>query len=781
VVVYNDSILANPIPYTKRITVQVTSSLSINQQPSNITACLGSPASFNINATGAGIKYQWKKGNSTLPGDTLSLLNINSVILSDTGSYSCVLTNTCGSQLTSNSALLTIGNTATINTQPQPATICERGSKLFTVSASGTGLSYQWRKNGVDIQTQTNDTLLINNAMVSDTGTYTCYINSLCSSPILSQGAHLTVQPGLVLTSSPVNLSKCIGESALFAASAAGVNVRYQWRRNGGDINGRTHDTLLINNVAVSDTGFYSCYITGTCGGPVLSQSARLNIQPDIAITRSPSGLTKCSGESATFSVSATGVNIGYFWKKNGNEITGQHNSTLIINNITPADSGSYSCYVTGACGTPQLSQVARLTVQPDVQLISSPINQSGCIGSNTLFNVFASGINVTYQWHKNGNIISGNNNDTLLLNNISYADTGVYSCYITGLCGTPVLSQTARLNIIPDLSLISSPSGLNKCIGNTALFRVIATGSNLIFQWRKNGAEIHGQNNDTLILNNLVLSDSGAYSCYISGLCGSPVLSQPATLTVIPDLFITQSPLSVAKCLHDNVTLSVRATGTNLIYQWRRYGNDLPGQNNDDLVLSNISRSDSGIYNCYITGLCGAPLLSGSAMLTVHYTDGYISGLNSTYCLNSPADTISGYPPGGNFTGLGMSGHIFHPNTAGLGSHQIYYYYTDSYSCSGSTNAWVTIENCTGINDNYTENNIRIYPNPTGGDFLVDLGSSYENTSLTITDLFGKVVSKQNFTNESILNISFNEPSGLYIIVICTDKVNSRFRLIKI
>lgn len=781
VVVYNDSILANPVPYARRITVQVTSSLSINQQPSSVTACPGGQATFNIIATGAGLRYQWKKGSTILTGDTTNSLNLNNITYADTGSYSCTLTNTCGSQLTSNIARITIVNNAAINTQPEPATICEHGSKLFTVVASGTGLTYQWRKNGVDILNQTNDTLLINNAMMSDTGTYTCYINSLCSSPMLSQGAHLAVQPGLALISSPVSLSRCIGETAQFAASATGVNVRFQWRRNVSDIIGQINDTLLINNVAVSDTGLYSCYITAACGAPLTSQSARLIVQPDIAITQSPTSLTKCRGENATFSVSATGVNIGYYWRKNGNDLTGQNNNSLIINNISSADSGSYSCYITGECGTPQLSQTARLTVQPDVQLISSPINQSGCLGSSTLFAVFASGINVTYQWYKNGNTISGNNNDTLIINNISYADTGVYSCFITGLCGTPVLSQGARLNIIPDLSLISSPSSLNKCIGNTALFRVIVSGTNLMFQWRKNGDDLNGQDNDTLILNNIVLSDSGVYSCYISGLCGSPVLSQSATLTVNPDLLITQSPESVSKCLHDNVTLSTRALGINLIYQWRRNGNDLPGQNNYDLMLNNILRSDSGMYNCYVTGFCGASQLSESAMLTVHYTEGYITGLNQIYCLNSPADTISGYPQGGTFSGLGISGNIFHPNISGLGAHQIYYNYTDSYSCSGSATSWVTVESCTGIENNTVNNPIRIYPNPSGGVFVVDLGSSYENTSLTITDLYGKIVINEKFNNERILNILLNEPSGIYIVIICTDKVNSRFRLIKI
>jgi NH3-dependent NAD+ synthetase len=54
------------------------------------------------------------------------------------------------------------------------------------------------------------------------------------------------------------------------------------------------------------------------------------------------------------------------------------------------------------------------------------------------------------------------------------------------------------------------------------------------------------------------------------------------------------------------------------------------------------------------------------------------ISGLNSTYCDNETASTLTGSPAGGVFSGPGISGSTFDPATAGAGTHTITYTYQD-------------------------------------------------------------------------------------------------------
>ena len=59
------------------------------------------------------------------------------------------------------------------------------------------------------------------------------------------------------------------------------------------------------------------------------------------------------------------------------------------------------------------------------------------------------------------------------------------------------------------------------------------------------------------------------------------------------------------------------------------------------------------------------------------------------------------------------------------------------------------------------------VYPNPTNGNFSIDLGESYPTTSIIITDLLGKTIQTNEFTNNQILNLKIEEPAGIYLLMI--------------
>ena len=58
-----------------------------------------------------------------------------------------------------------------------------------------------------------------------------------------------------------------------------------------------------------------------------------------------------------------------------------------------------------------------------------------------------------------------------------------------------------------------------------------------MIYQWFKDGVAIHGQNDSTLVLDNVDLRDFGLYMCYLyyEDSSGEGVESSCATLNVIP------------------------------------------------------------------------------------------------------------------------------------------------------------------------------------------------------------------------------------------------------
>ncbi len=78
-----------------------------------------------------------------------------------------------------------------------------------------------------------------------------------------------------------------------------------------------------------------------------------------------PTGLTRFTGQPATFTVAASGTApLSYQWRKNGVNIDGQTGPTLTIASATTAANGQYDCVVTNACGTDTSASV-QLTVSP--------------------------------------------------------------------------------------------------------------------------------------------------------------------------------------------------------------------------------------------------------------------------------------------------------------------------------------------------------------------------------------------------------------------------------
>ena len=106
---------------------------------------------FCVTATGTGLTYQWQTSPvcggpwSFIPGATTSCLTVTGV---STASYRCMVTGTaCGNTVTTNCATLTVINPVAITSQPSNAQLCSGSNTNFSVTATGTGLIYQWQVN----------------------------------------------------------------------------------------------------------------------------------------------------------------------------------------------------------------------------------------------------------------------------------------------------------------------------------------------------------------------------------------------------------------------------------------------------------------------------------------------------------------------------------------------------------------------------------------------------------------------------------------------------------
>src|SRR5665811_334673 len=80
----------------------------------------------------------------------------------------------------------------------------------------------------------------------------------------------------------------------------------YVWKKGTTIISGATANSYTITSVAAADAATYTVEVTGACG-PMVSSSADLTVNVN-ASTSALSPLTKCPGESATFSTTASGT-----------------------------------------------------------------------------------------------------------------------------------------------------------------------------------------------------------------------------------------------------------------------------------------------------------------------------------------------------------------------------------------------------------------------------------------------------------------------------------------
>jgi len=606
-------------------TLTVQTAPVITAQPVSIAQCSGTDATFTVTATGPGLAWQWRKNGVNIAGANNASYTISNIGPADAATYSVVITGTCGS-ITSNGATLTVNTAPVITAQPASQSLCTGANVTFTVTATGPGLTYQWRKNGVNIPGALNASYTINNIAPADAANYDAVVTGTCGS-VTSAIAILTVNTAPSITVQPVSLVQCTGTNATFTVTATGTGLTYQWRKNGVNIPGAINVAYTINNIALVDAATYTVLITGTCG-TVTSNSATLTVNTPPAITGQPAALILCPGANATFTVNATGAGLAYQWRKNGSDIPGATFSSYTINNISSADAGNYDVMITGTCGN-LASNVANLTVNAAPAITTQPVSLTQCAGTDATFSVTATGTGISYQWRRNGVNIPGATGNSHTINNINPASAGSYTVVITGTCGT-LTSNAAVLAVDEAPAITTQPVPVVSCEGTTVIFSVNSTGAGLNYQWRKNGLNIGGATSQSLTLTNIASSAAGNYDVVITGTCGTAT-SNAASLTVAEQPQITVQPMDQEICEGSDVTFSITASGTALSYQWRRNGTNLPGETTPILSITDALFGQSGNYDVLVYGMCDT-LTSSTAVLLVD---------PATAVLSSDEDTL--------------------------------------------------------------------------------------------------------------------------------------------
>jgi hypothetical protein len=218
--------------------------------------------------------------------------------------------------------------------------------------------------------------------------------------------------------------------------------------------------------------------------------------------------------------------------------------------------------------------------------------------------------------------------------------------------------------------------------------------------------------------------------------------------------------------CQGGSVVLNAN-TGTGFTYQWKKNGNNISGA-----IAASYTANTAGSYTVIVTDGNGCSATSTATTITVNPTPTVsISGIVSFTNINANQISIIGNPNGGLLTGPGISGSVFNPQSAGLGSATINYYYTNANGCNNNASQTTIVYDTLGVVcTSYDTITTNIFDTTYVTQIVYDtlLVTVYDTLLTTVTDtlLINTLITGINPPNNSNTIKLFPNPANDHITI---------------
>jgi len=220
---------------------------------------------------GTNYTYQWKWGATPIVGAVQS-----TYAASKPGYYTVIVTNATGCSVTSPAIPVIVKPLPTATISPVGfTTVCE-GKTVLLRASTGTNYTYQWKKNGINLATQT-----LSSYTATATGVYSVLVTTAEGCSTLSPGINITMTPApatTIIPNGPLSIPQ--GGSVMLSAPAAAGNI-YQWKKDGVNIIGATSQSHMANT-----GGSYTVVVTNSSSCQATSLPVQVSVNSGRLITK---------------------------------------------------------------------------------------------------------------------------------------------------------------------------------------------------------------------------------------------------------------------------------------------------------------------------------------------------------------------------------------------------------------------------------------------------------------------------------------------------------------
>ena len=422
-----------------------------------------------VGNTGFGLSYSWLLNGVLISGATAS-----SYTATQAGNYQLILTNSVNVSDTSAVTVVTVNPAPTaVATPTGPTSVCNGGSVTMNAT-TGTGYTYQWAINTVNIPGATSSSYT-----ASSTGFYTVTVTAGgCAATSSSVSVIINANP---VATANANTPVCIG-STLFLTANAVPGVSYSWTGPNGFTSNLQN--AQVPNIQNFNSGDYYLTVTNTTTGCFGLDTVNVSTQNGAppAMPGAITGQTPvCEGTANNYFVAPVSGASSYTWTL-PNGWTGTSLDTLITATASNV-SGNISVTANNSCGSSAPSSMA-VTVNPAPAGPGVVGNIVYCL-NETPAQLTAQGNNL--MWYTQA--VGGTGDPNAPTPQTTTAgSTSYYVSQSNGICESQRSIILVTVNTPPAVSITQ--------VGST----LTASGSYPYYQWYRNGTLIIGANGNVYL-----------------------------------------------------------------------------------------------------------------------------------------------------------------------------------------------------------------------------------------------------------------------------------------